>query len=43
LFQIRALARTTAELSPNEKHLVSHRGKALRRMRELIQQTGIGG
>jgi XTP/dITP diphosphohydrolase len=43
LFHIRALGRTTAELSPNEKHLVSHRGKALRRMRELIEQTGIGG
>ena len=39
LFFIDALGRTTAELSPAEKHAVSHRGKALRRMRGLMQRV----
>ncbi|MDO4293032.1 MAG: RdgB/HAM1 family non-canonical purine NTP pyrophosphatase [Eubacteriales bacterium] len=30
--------RSTAELSPEEKNAVSHRGKALRRMRELLEE-----
>ena len=37
LFFIPALGKTTAELEPDEKHAISHRGKALRRMRELIE------
>jgi XTP/dITP diphosphohydrolase len=41
LFFIEPLGRTTAELSPREKHEVSHRGKALRRMRALIDRAGI--
>ena len=41
LFFIDPLGRTTAELSPREKHEVSHRGKALRRMRVLIDRAGI--
>ena len=36
LFFVESLGRTTAELSPDEKHAISHRGKALRRMRELM-------
>jgi XTP/dITP diphosphohydrolase len=37
LFFIPPLGKTTAELEPDQKHAVSHRGKALRRMRELMQ------
>ena len=33
LFQVEGRDRTTAELSPEAKHAVSHRGKALRRMK----------
>lgn len=36
LFLIDALGRTTAELAPDEKHRISHRGKALKRLRELM-------
>ena len=36
LFFIPQLGKTTAELQPDEKHAISHRGKALRRMRELM-------
>jgi XTP/dITP diphosphohydrolase len=36
LFFIPAMGRTTAELSPDEKHAISHRGKALQRMHELM-------
>jgi XTP/dITP diphosphohydrolase len=36
LFFIPSLGKTTAELEPAEKHAISHRGKALRRMRELM-------
>ena len=36
LFFISPMGRTTAELKPDEKHAISHRGKALRRMRELM-------
>jgi non-canonical purine NTP pyrophosphatase (RdgB/HAM1 family) len=39
LFLIRELGKTTAELAPEEKHRISHRGKALRRLRELMQRT----
>jgi XTP/dITP diphosphohydrolase len=41
LFYIDALGRTTAELSPREKHEVSHRGKALRRLRALMERAGL--
>jgi XTP/dITP diphosphohydrolase len=36
LFMVDALARTTAELEPGEKHRISHRGRALRRLRRLL-------
>jgi XTP/dITP diphosphohydrolase len=39
LFFIPEMGRTTAELPPDEKHAISHRGKALRRMRELMQRS----
>ena len=39
LFFIPAMGKTTAELGPEEKHAISHRGKALRRMRELMDAT----
>jgi XTP/dITP diphosphohydrolase len=38
LFFIPPLGRTTAELEPDEKHAISHRGKALKRMRELMSR-----
>ena len=41
LFLIRELGRTTAELPAEEKHRISHRGKALRTMRELMRKTGL--
>jgi len=41
LFLIDSLGKTTAELSPDRKHAVSHRGKALPRMRELMGRTGV--
>jgi len=34
LFLVESKGRTTAELSPDEKHQISHRGKALRRLKE---------
>jgi XTP/dITP diphosphohydrolase len=37
LFFVSELGKTTAELSPDEKHRISHRGKALRRLRELME------
>ncbi|HXE55980.1 MAG TPA: RdgB/HAM1 family non-canonical purine NTP pyrophosphatase [Tepidisphaeraceae bacterium] len=41
LFLIGELGRTTAELPPDEKHRISHRGKALRTMRELMRKSGL--
>lgn len=38
LFLIDELNKTTAELSPEEKHAISHRGKATRRMKELMRR-----
>ncbi len=38
LFEVQRLGRTSAELPPAEKHRVSHRGKALRRLRTLIDR-----
>jgi XTP/dITP diphosphohydrolase len=37
LFQVDALGKTTAELTPTEKHAISHRGKALAHLRELMK------
>ena len=42
LFYVESLGRTTAELSPNEKHAISHRGKALRRLRALMSRVQLG-
>jgi non-canonical purine NTP pyrophosphatase (RdgB/HAM1 family) len=36
LFMIESLGRTTAQLPPSEKNAISHRGKATRRMGELM-------
>jgi XTP/dITP diphosphohydrolase len=41
LFLIEELGKTTAELPPAEKHRLSHRGKALARLRGIIQGRGI--
>lgn len=41
MFLIRSLGKTTAELPPQQKHAISHRGKALRRMRQLITQYNL--
>ena len=41
LFLIEDLGRTTAELSPEDKDRISHRGKALRRLRDLMRQLGL--
>ena len=38
LFLIDEIGKTTAELPPEEKHRISHRGKALRRLRRLMDQ-----
>ena len=40
LFLLPELGRTTAELAPDEKHALSHRGQALRRMRALLERWG---
>jgi len=37
-FLLPDLGRTAAELSPHEKHAVSHRGKALRRLLALLRE-----
>jgi XTP/dITP diphosphohydrolase len=41
LFLIDELGKSTAELSPDEKHAISHRGKALRRLRDLMREVGL--
>lgn len=43
LFYFPDLARTTAELEPDEKHAISHRGKALRRLRKLMDKLAANG
>lgn len=40
LFYFPQLARATAELTPDQKHAISHRGKALRRMKGLMREIG---
>ncbi len=42
LFLIDGLDQTTAELFPAEKHATSHRGKALRAMKELLRRVLAG-
>ena len=37
LFLVDELRKTTAELEPGEKHRISHRGRALRRLRQLLE------
>ncbi len=37
LFLVDSLGKSTAELQPDEKHRISHRGKALVRLRQLMQ------
>lgn len=39
LFLISALDQTAAELAPRQKHEISHRGKALRKLKELMRQA----
>lgn len=41
LFFVDALGKTTAELSPDQKHAISHRGKALRQLKELMRRIGL--
>jgi XTP/dITP diphosphohydrolase len=38
LFQVTGLGKTSAELPPEEKHRISHRGKALERMKQLLDR-----
>jgi XTP/dITP diphosphohydrolase len=40
LFFFNELGMTTAELPADQKHRISHRGKALRRLAALMQRTG---
>jgi XTP/dITP diphosphohydrolase len=39
LFLVPELGRTTAELPPDQKHRISHRGNALRRLLALLQKN----
>jgi len=39
-FYLPDLGKTAAELAPSEKHAVSHRGKALRRLLALLREEG---
>jgi XTP/dITP diphosphohydrolase len=39
-FLLPELGRTAAELEPHQKHAVSHRGKALRRLLALLREEG---
>lgn len=41
LFYVPQYERTTAELLPHEKHQISHRGKALAKLREMMRQAGL--
>jgi XTP/dITP diphosphohydrolase len=41
LFLIDELGQTTAQLSPEEKHAISHRGKALKHLKTLMQRVGL--
>lgn len=41
LFFIDEIGKTTGELPAEEKHRISHRGKALRRLRAILGRTGL--
>ena len=41
LFLIESVGKTTAELAPDDKNAISHRGKALRRMKELMERADL--
>jgi len=41
LFLVDGLGKTTGELPADEKHRISHRGKALRRMKSLMERIGL--
>jgi XTP/dITP diphosphohydrolase len=41
LFYVPQYERTTAQLLPLEKHQISHRGKALTKLRQMMQQAGL--
>lgn len=41
LFLVPELGKTTAELSAEEKHAISHRGLAMQRMSRLMKATGL--
>jgi XTP/dITP diphosphohydrolase len=43
LFYFPCLRRTFAELSPDEKNAVSHRGRAVRKMAAYLRQHGLSG
>jgi XTP/dITP diphosphohydrolase len=43
LFLVDGTDRTSAEMSPREKHAISHRGKALRQLKELMIQHKLLG
>ncbi|HEX8523902.1 MAG TPA: RdgB/HAM1 family non-canonical purine NTP pyrophosphatase [Tepidisphaeraceae bacterium] len=43
LFYFPQLGKTTAELEPDQKHAISHRGKALRHLRSLMDRAGWSG
>lgn len=43
LFLVEALGRTTAELPSAEKHRLSHRGQAIRRLRAILGRMGLTG
>lgn len=43
LFLLDALGKTTAQLAPEQKHRISHRGKALARLRTLMKRGGLLG
>ena len=41
LFLVDGLGKTTGELPADEKHRISHRGQALRRLRLLMERVGV--
>ena len=41
IFYVPSLRMTTAELPPEKKNEISHRGRALRAMRELLEEKGV--
>jgi XTP/dITP diphosphohydrolase len=43
LFLMADSGKTTAELEPDQKHAISHRGKALRHMKRLMERVGLIG